>query len=172
TGDPAELEDASEEERATAAHIAEMWAGGSGYRPYLSNRPQTLAFGFADSPVMQLAYLVERFKEFDGWPGGKDEVAEPVDRDLLLTNATIYWLTGTGGSSSWPYYEGAAGLPIDQDGVPTGVSHGGPDLFRRLAGRRNRIVCWGKADSPSHMVSMAVPESVVAGIREFFAVVR
>ncbi len=172
TGDPAELADADEEERAMAAHIGQMWAGGSGYGLYLSNRPQTLAFGFADSPVMQLAYLVERFKEFDGWPGGKGEVAEPVARDLVLTNATIYWLTGTGGSSSWTYYEGAAGMPIDQDRVPTGVSHGGPDLFRRLAERRNRIVSWGDGHSPSHMVAMAAPQSVVTGIREFFALVR
>ncbi|NUW39737.1 epoxide hydrolase family protein [Nonomuraea rhodomycinica] len=171
TGDPAELADASDEERETARQIGESWAGGSGYGPYLSNRPQTLAFGFADSPVMQLAYLVERFKEFDGWPGGKGEVAEPVDRDLLLTNASIYWFTGTGGSSSWTYYEGAAGLPIDQTGVPTGVSHGGPDLFRRLAERRNHVVHWAGEHSPSHMVAMASPQSLVRSLRTFFALI-
>ncbi|WP_344578410.1 epoxide hydrolase family protein [Nonomuraea roseoviolacea] len=171
TGDPAELEGATDEERETARHIGENWAGGSGYGPYLANRPQTLAFGFADSPVMQLAYLVERFKEFDGWPAGDGEVAEPVARDLLLTNASVYWFTGTGGSSSWTYYEGAAGLPIDQTGVPTGISHGGPDLFRRLAARRNRVVHWAGEHSPSHMVAMATPESLVESLRTFFALI-
>jgi hypothetical protein len=28
-----------------------------------------------------------------------------VDHDLILTNVTLYWLTGTGGSSARLYYE-------------------------------------------------------------------
>ena len=113
-GDPAELEGLSDAERESVAGLAALFAGGSGYGPYLANRPQTLAYGLHDSPVAQLAYLVERFKEFDGWDSaeGPDDY---LDRDQLLTNATLYWLTGTAGSSSWTYYEGAAGLPVDQD---------------------------------------------------------
>ncbi|WP_327089257.1 epoxide hydrolase [Nonomuraea sp. NBC_01738] len=163
TGDPAEFEGAGEEELAALGEMAAMWAGGSGYGPYLAARPQTLAHGFTDSPVAQLAYLVERFKEFDGWSAD-----EPIDRDLLLTNASLYWLTGTGGSSSWTYYEGAAGMPIDQRVVPTGVTHGGPPVMRRIAERKNDLVYWGDAHSPSHMVAMAAPEPLVSGIRTFF----
>ncbi|WP_327583090.1 epoxide hydrolase [Nonomuraea sp. NBC_00507] len=168
TGDPAELEGASEEELAELKELADRMAGGSGYGPYLAARPQTLAYGFADSPVAQLAYLVERFKEFDGW----GSQAEPIDRDLVLTNASVYWLTGTGGSSSWTYYEGAAGMPIDQTAVPTGATHGGPALLRRIAERKNNIVYWGDAHSPSHMVAMAAPDSLVEGIRAFFRIIR
>ena len=51
-------------EAAAALHGADALYG---YGPYLAARPQTLGFGFTDSPVAQLAYLVERFKEFDGW---------------------------------------------------------------------------------------------------------
>ncbi|MEU0568106.1 epoxide hydrolase family protein [Nonomuraea sp. NPDC005983] len=166
TGDPAELDGATQEEQAGLERLAELFAGGSGYGTYLANRPQTLAFGFTDSPVAQLAYLVERFKEFDGWPEG--EVAEPIERDLVLTNASLYWLTGTGGSSSWTYYEGAAGMPIDQTDVPTGVSHGGPPLMRRIAERGNAITHWAGEHSPSHMVAMAAPGSLVGSIRSFF----
>ncbi|MGW0482229.1 epoxide hydrolase family protein [Nonomuraea sp. NPDC003214] len=166
TGDPAELAGATEEERAEL-EAATAWMGqGSGYGPYLAARPQTLAHGFADSPVAQLAYLVERYKEFDGWP--EEIPAEPIPRDLLLTNASLYWLTGTGGSSSWTYYEGAAGLPVDQTAVPTGVSHGGPAAFARIAGRKNTLTHWGGRHSPSHMVAMAVPGDVVADLRAFF----
>ncbi|MGN9780258.1 epoxide hydrolase family protein [Nonomuraea sp. ZG12] len=172
TGDPAELDGATDEELAELREATGWMEGGSGYGPYLAARPQTLGHGWTDSPVAQLAYLVERFKEFDGWPGEKPDAAEPVSRDLLLTNASVYWLTATGASSSWPYYEGAAGLPIDQDVVPTGVSHGGPRVFRRIAERRNRVVHWGGHSSPSHMVAMAAPDSLVAGVRAFFALVR
>lgn len=168
TGDPAELEGLSEEELAELKGMTEWTTGGSGYGPYLAARPQTLAHGFADSPVAQLAYLVERFKEFDGW----GSQAEPVDRDLVLTNASLYWLTETGGSSSWTYYEGAAGLPIDQKVVPTGTTHGGPALLRRIAERKNDIVYWGEAHSPSHMVAMASPDTLIEGIRAFFRIVR
>ncbi|MFI7704788.1 epoxide hydrolase family protein [Nonomuraea sp. NPDC049480] len=168
TGDPAELEGLSEEELAELKGMTEWTTGGSGYGPYLAARPQTLAHGFADSPVAQLAYLVERFKEFDGW----GSQAEPLDRDLVLTNASLYWLTETGGSSSWTYYEGAAGLPIDQKVVPTGTTHGGPALLRRIAERKNDIVYWGEAHSPSHMVAMASPDTLIEGIRAFFRIVR
>jgi hypothetical protein len=168
TGDPAELQELTEEERAGFERMAALFAGGSGYAPYLANRPQTLSYGLLDSPVAQLAWLVERFKEFDGWPGD-DAVPpdEPIDRDQLLTNATLYWLTRTGGSSSWPYYEGAAGMPTDQRMVPTGVSHAGPGI-RRLAERNNNLVHWSQNHSPSHMVAMAVPDELVADLREFF----
>ncbi|MFI7634581.1 epoxide hydrolase family protein [Nonomuraea sp. NPDC049400] len=168
TGDPAQLEGLSKDELDELEEMSAWMTGGSGYGPYLASRPQTLAHGFADSPVAQLAYLVERFKEFDGWGTG----AEPIDRDLVLTNAAVYWLTDTGGSSSWTYYEGAAGLPIHQSAVPTGVTHGGSALMRRIAERDNDIVYWGDAQSPSHMVAMAAPEPLVAGIRAFFRMIR
>ncbi|MFB9628171.1 epoxide hydrolase family protein [Nonomuraea helvata] len=168
TGDPAELEGLGKEELDELQEMSAWMTGGSGYGPYLAARPQTLAHGFADSPVAQLAYLVERFKEFDGWGSG----AEPIARDLVLTNATLYWLTNTGASSSWTYYEGAAGLPIHQSVVPTGVTHGGSALMRRIAERDNDIVYWGDARSPSHMVAMAAPDSLVAGIRAFFRAIR
>lgn len=152
--------------------LAARFARGSGYAPYLANRPQTLAYGLHDSPVAQLAYLVERFKEFDGWAAGEAEPGEPIDRDLVLTNATLYWLTGTAASSSWTYYDGSAGLPIDQTAVPTGVSHGGPAALRRIAERKNAIVHWAGRESPSHMVAMAVPEALVDDLREFFRTLR
>lgn len=173
TGDPDELEDLTEEDRAELKQMAELLVDGSGYASYLTHRPQTLSYGWNDSPVAQLAYLVERFKEFDGWPDvGFEMPSEPIDKDQLLTNATLYWLTRTAGSSSWTYYEGAAGMPIDQTKVPTGVSHGGGPVFRRLAERKNNIVHWSYNTSGSHMVAMAVPESLVDDIREFFSKLR
>ncbi|UBU16999.1 epoxide hydrolase family protein [Nonomuraea gerenzanensis] len=167
TGVPGELDGLGDKELAELEEMAAWMTGGSGYGPYLAARPQTLAFGFADSPVAQLAYLVERFKEFDGWGSGE----EPIGRDLVLTNASLYWLTATGGSSSWTYYEGAAGLPISQRAVPTGVTHGGPEVMRRVAERGNDIVYWGEGRSPSHMVGLAAPDTLVTGIREFFRII-
>lgn len=169
-GDPSDLEELSEEELVEVAYLAELFSGGSGYAPYLSNRPQTLSYGFNDSPVAQIAYLVERFKEFDGWPINAEEVPlEPIHKDLLLTNATLYWFTETAASSSWTYYEGAAGMPTNQMKVPTGVSHGGGSAFRRIAEANNNIVHWSNRKSGSHMVAMADPESLIEDLRAFFS---
>jgi epoxide hydrolase len=172
TGDPTELEGLTDSERADLERMAALFAGGSGYAAYLANRPQTLAYGWLDSPVAQLAYLVERLAEFDGWPTGTDALLPHLDRDQLLTTASLYWFTGTGSSSSWTYYDGAAGMPIDQAVVPTGVSHGGPDAFRRIAERNNHITHWSGLDAASHMVAMVDAARLATDIGEFFAKLR
>jgi hypothetical protein len=172
TGNPSELEGLTDEDRAGLEHLASLFSGGSGYAPYLASRPQTLAYGWLDSPVAQLAYLVERLAEFDRWPTGTDALLPHLDRDQLLTTASLYWLTGTGGSSSWTYYDGAAGMPIDQAVVPTGVSHGGPEVFRRIAERNNEITHWSGLEAASHMVAMVDAERLAADIGQFFAKLR
>jgi pimeloyl-ACP methyl ester carboxylesterase len=75
-----------------------------GYASIQSTRPQTLAYGLTDSPVGQLAWIVEKFKE---WTDSQDRPEDAVDRDQLLTNVMLYWLTGTAGSSARLYYERA-----------------------------------------------------------------
>ena len=70
----------------------------SGYASIQSTRPQTLAYALTDSPAGQLAWIVEKFKE---WTDPAAELPEDaVDRDRLLTDVSIYWLTATAGSSA------------------------------------------------------------------------
>src|SRR5262249_57815341 len=75
-----------------------------GYAGIQSTRPQTLAYALTDSPVGQLAWIAEKFKE---WTDSHDRLEDAVDRDHLLTNVMLYWLTGTAGSSARIYYERA-----------------------------------------------------------------
>jgi hypothetical protein len=53
-----------------------------------------------DSPVGQLAWIVENFKE---WTAELPE--DTVDLDQLLTNVSVYWFTGTGASATNFLYE-------------------------------------------------------------------
>ena len=78
-----------------------------------STRPQTLAYGLTDSPAAQLAWITEKFGEWTD--GGLPD--EAVDRDQLLTNVTLYWLTGTAGSSARLYYETARSRAWGPPGV-------------------------------------------------------
>ena len=85
-----------------------------GYADIQSTRPQTLAYALTDSPVGQLAWIAEKFKE---WTDSRDRPEDAVDRDQMLTNVMLYWLTGTAGSSARIYYERAH---ADYWGTPTG----------------------------------------------------
>src|SRR5262249_2400997 len=70
---------------------------GSGYAQIQSTRPQTLSYGLTDSPAGQLAWIVEKFKE---WTSSSHALPEDaISRDEILTNVSVYWFTGTAGSS-------------------------------------------------------------------------
>lgn len=99
-----------------------------------ANRPQTLAHALADSPVGQLAWIVERFKE---WTHGAEVAEDGVDRDQLLTNVMLYWLTGTAASiGAAVLREHARRVPPPQpSSVPTGVAVFAEDVAIR---RRHR----------------------------------
>ena len=69
-----------------------------------ATRPQTLAYSLTDSPVGQLAWIVEKFHE---WTDPANELPDQaVDRDQLLTNVSVYWFTASGASSAHATYEG------------------------------------------------------------------
>src|SRR4029079_13203012 len=57
---------------------------GSGYLAIQNSRPQTIGYGLADSPLLQLAWIAEKVHE---WPD------LPIDRDQLLTTVSLYWFT-------------------------------------------------------------------------------
>ncbi|MEV0407856.1 hypothetical protein [Actinoallomurus sp. NPDC050550] len=81
---------------------------------------------------------------------------DAIDRDLLLTNVSLYWFTGTSGQSA----------------VPTGL-YSGPPGIRRLAERHNDIVHWGENRPGSHhFIAMELPEVFAEDIREFFGKLR
>ena len=99
-----------------------------------------------------------------------------IDRDHMLTNASVYWFTDTAGSSSWPMYErltlaadGGFAWPKGQKRVPSGVYGGGSPLMRRLAERDNTIVHWPEGNPGNHFVAMEQPQAHAADIRAFFA---
>ena len=147
---------------------------GSGYFALQSTRPQTLAYGLTDSPAGQLAWITEKFGEWTD--GGLPD--EAVDRDQLLTNVTLYWLTGTAGSSARLYYETArsrAWSPPAVSGVPTGVAVFPREIappIRRFAELSDNIVHWSEFDRGGHFAAMEVPDLLVGDVRAFFRPLR
>ena len=145
----------------------------AGYASIQSTRPQTLAYALTDSPVGQLAWIVEKFKEWTDPAAGLPEDA--VDRDRLLTDVSIYWLTATAGSSARLYYEGAKswGQPNEPSAVPTGVAVFPMDItLRSIAESQHNIVHWTEFDRGGHFAAMEAPDLLVADVREFFRPLR
>jgi len=145
----------------------------AGYASIQSTRPQTLAYALTDSPAGQLAWIVEKFKEWTDPAARLPEDA--VDRDRLLTDVSIYWLTATAGSSARLYYEGARswGQPEEPSAVPTGVAVFPMDItIRSIAEAQHNIVHWTEFDRGGHFAAMEAPGLLIADIREFFRTLR
>jgi len=144
----------------------------SGYGYLQSTRPQTLAYGLADSPAGQLAWIAEKFKD---WTDSREAPEEAVDRDQMLTNVMLYWLTGTAGSSARLYYEtahsGRWGQAEESSTAPTGVAVFPRDValpIRRFAERTNNIVHWTEFDCGGHFAAMEEPDLLIDDLRAFF----
>jgi pimeloyl-ACP methyl ester carboxylesterase len=173
SGDPAELAALSEADRARLRQGEERARDGSGYAIIQATRPRTVSYGLTDSPAGQLAWIVEKFKE---WTDPRACLPEDaVDRDLLLTNASVYWLTGTAGSAAWLYYEtsGTWGQLPEPSAVPTGVAlFPGNATIRPLVERDHNVVHWSEFSRGGHFAALEAPDLLVGDIREFFRPLR
>jgi pimeloyl-ACP methyl ester carboxylesterase len=170
-GTPPEAEGLTEAEQARLAQFSDQ--DRIGYAMIQATRPQTLACALLDSPAGQLAWIVEKFKE---WTDPKAALPEDaVDRDQLLTNVSIYWLTRTAGSAARLYRECASswGQPMGESKVPAGVAVFPSDPgIRRIAERENNVVHWSEFDRGGHFAAMEAPDLLTADIRDFFRLLR
>ncbi|AYF74366.1 epoxide hydrolase [Nocardia yunnanensis] len=173
---PAALEDTAELTELEQDRLRRMRAflrEEFGYIAIQSTRPQALAYGLTDSPVGQLAWIMDKFREWTH-PRGVDP-DKIIDRDRLLTTAMLYWLTGTAGSAAYVGYAqpGEWGAPRPNSGVPTGVIAFAHDVcIRRYCEDSNTIVRWVDVDRGGHFAALEEPVLLVTDIREFFRELR
>jgi epoxide hydrolase len=168
-----ELASFTDAEKLRLERLNRFMADGNGYFQIQATRPQTLAYGLTDSPVGQLAWIVEKFKE---WTYPSAELPEQaIDRDRILTNVMLYWLTGTSGSSARTYYENmhASSWGQQPGTTPTGVAVFAEDVaIRRYGERGNNIVRWSEFDRGGHFAAMEAPDLLVGDVRAFFRGLR
>jgi pimeloyl-ACP methyl ester carboxylesterase len=177
-------DDLSEEDQARVAEVRRKWADMKGYLDLMSTRPQTLAYGLTDSPAAQLAWIVERFKEYTAASAELPEDA--VDRDLLLANVSLYWFTRSGASAARFVYETAHASadwggsddeaswePAPAQAVPEGVAlFGGDDLLRKVIDPGHELAHWSEYDRGGHFAALEAPDLLVGDLRTFFRKLR
>jgi epoxide hydrolase len=146
---------------------------GKGYLLLQSTRPQTLAYSLTDSPVGQLAWIVEKFKEWTHPSAALPEDA--VDRGQLLTSVSIYWFTRSGASAAGFLYESAHSEEgwVPPSDVPQGMAVFNADpILRRVMDPQRTMAHWSEFDEGGHFPAMEVPELLVADVRAFFRRLR
>jgi pimeloyl-ACP methyl ester carboxylesterase len=166
SGDPAEFANLTAEDHAALAFLQDFQGrGGLAYNAYQSAQPQTLAYALQDSPAGWLAWVTQLF-------------TEEVDRDYILTNASLYWLTGTIGSSIRRYYADAHTTeppPTEPTSTPTGVAVFATDFqsIPTFAKRdHGNIVRWTHYDRGSHFSPHDAPDLLLDDIRAFYRALR
>jgi pimeloyl-ACP methyl ester carboxylesterase len=182
-GAPLAIDGLSEADQERARRFNRFQAEGLGYLHLQATRPQTLAYSLNDSPVGQLAWIVEKFQEWTDPLAALPEDA--VDRDQLLAGVSIFWFTGSGASSANATYEGmqayremvarqaqASGgheTKTAPAGPPMGVAVFAADTtIRSLMESNGSIAHWSEFDRGGHFPAMEVPDLLAADLRTFF----
>jgi pimeloyl-ACP methyl ester carboxylesterase len=165
-GDPATLTAA---ERAWFAEAATWGATEGAYGAIHRTKPQTVAAALNDSPAGLAAWIVEKLQS---WSDGG--VERSYTRDEILTNITIYWLTGTIGSSMRMYNANSA-IPAEQltrrVEVPSGFSIFRGDVVRPPRAwleRTANAVRVTEPDRGGHFAAFEEPELYAQELRDFF----
>lgn len=110
TGSPAPA-GVSDQERATFnALVAYNKQGSSSYITMLGTRPQTIAYGATDSPAFMAAFMLGH-PGFAHWAFGNDP-QQPLSRDEVLDDFTLYWLTNSAASAGRLYWENKGRSPL------------------------------------------------------------
>jgi pimeloyl-ACP methyl ester carboxylesterase len=106
--DPAklvELGGPNEEEQRYLELLHHASEAEGGYAIEQATKPQTVGYGLTDSPVGQLAWIVEKFKT---WSDCGDDLESSFAKDELLDNVMVYWLNAAATSSARLYWHSLA----------------------------------------------------------------
>jgi len=134
---------------------------GSGYLAIQNSRPQTIGYGLADSPLLQLAWIAEKVHEWTDLP---------VDRDQLLTTVSLYWFTGSGATAAHTLYDQAHSTDWGAAAaVPQGFAVFGADETVRKLVPAPESAHWSEFTRGRHFPAMEAPAQLAADLQEFFA---
>jgi epoxide hydrolase len=165
--------DLTEDEQQALAAFAEHRKWGTGYSKQQSTRPQTVGYGLVDSPVGQLAWIVEKFWAWTDCDGHPENV---LSRDEILDNVMLYWVTGSGASSARLYWESFNRFATDgRVNLPTGIASFPKEILRTPRSwceNAFNITHWTTMPRGGHFGAFEQPELFVDDVRAFFATVR
>jgi microsomal epoxide hydrolase len=165
------------DERAYLEELDHWMREETGYQAIQGTKPQTLAYGLTDSPVGLAAWIIEKFRT---WSDCGGDVERRFDKDTLLTNVMLYWVTGAINSSFWPYYarhhspwpitaERPVTAPTAYAAFPREILHPPRTWVSRVYPNLQR---WTEMKRGGHFAALEEPEALADDIRAFFRPLR
>ncbi len=155
--------------------------GNSAYNVMMTARPQAVGYGLNDSPAGFAAFALVH-PGFVGWKFGSDP-KQPLTRDEVLDNFSLYWLTNTAVSAARIYWENrgrsitsAAAHQTDKISVPVAVTvfpeevYRPPESWARRAYRN--LIYYNRADRGGHFAAWEQPQLFSEELRAAFRSLR
>eukprot|EP01080_Neovahlkampfia_damariscottae_P000498 gene498-8012_t len=150
----------------------EKLVSGIGYFVLQSTKPQTISYALNDSPVGLAAYI---FEKFHGW----SEDYKKIDKNLILDNIMIYWVTETISSSVRTYYEfvHVYGLRNSEDFIEQPTGYLGLPFDLSMSPKswllyKYNLIRYNLKNRGGHFASLEETEIFVEDVREFIGDVQ
>lgn len=171
-GDATQIPGLSDEQKARVAEKFAALPDTMGYISIMSTRPKTLGYALNDSPIGQLAWIIEKF---EAWTNpAKANVEEAVDIDQLLTGISLTWFGGGGAGSAnaiWESFKAMGWAPPSD--TPRGVAvFKADDLARPLMDPAGEVPHWTEFKEGGHFPAMEEPQLLTTDLRSFFGSLR
>ena len=175
--DPDTMDDLTDFEQGALDAMTYYSQSDSGYSKQQSTRPQTLGYALADSPVGQMAWIVEKYHSWmDCERDGVKHPEHVLGKDELLDTVSIYWLSNSAASSARLYWESFGSPNLDPIDMPVGCSIFPGEIFRssrRWAEQRfSQLIHWNQLERGGHFAAQEVPDVFVTELRDCFARLR
>jgi pimeloyl-ACP methyl ester carboxylesterase len=164
----------SDKERAAFNSLETFFKKYMAYGAIMGTRPQTIGYALTDSPAGLAAWI------FDYNNG---ELERRLNRDDVLDNITLYWLTNTATSSARIYWETAgqsiilaAAQKTGEISLPVAISvfphevYRAPETWARRAYRN--LTYFNEVDKGGHFAAWEQPKLLAAELRTAFRPLR
>ena len=176
----------SDDERTAAAQIAAFRQSGNGYFVEMATRPQTIGYALLDSPIALAAWMIDHdtdayYKIAAAFVDGK--ASGGLTCDHILDNITLYWLTGTGATTSRSYWEAygpdapAARLkPLPASDIPFAFTTFPGEIWRTprswVDASYPNVIYFHEVDKGGHFAAWEEPELFSTDLRAAFRSLR
>jgi pimeloyl-ACP methyl ester carboxylesterase len=164
----------SETERAAFDSLDMFYKKSRAYAAIMGTRPQMIGYALADSPVGLAAFMYD-------YNNGEPE--RLLNKDEMLDDITLYWLTNSATSAARLYWETsgqsvllAAAQKTAEISLPVAITvfpeevYRAPETWARRAYRN--LIYFHEADRGGHFAAWEQPELFAAEVRAAFIALR
>lgn len=183
---PSDHSSFTDQENVTLERMKQYKKDGTAYLEIQATRPETVGIVLSDSPLGQLAWIVEKYKEWTDQDKNLPEDA--IGLDQMLTNVSLYWFNQLGASSAAILSENMS-MAFDWGGdksqqanqwappkIPSAIACFGKkedeSLLKKLAYSMGEPDRWSFYGKGCHFPAMEVPDLLVDDLRHFFSAIH